>query len=530
MGRVLTNNVSLSYAIEATETDGSRAIGFLAGEDPGDGGAVLSGAPTWKLLEPNNISVLGSTVEKVARNPIRRARGRQKGTLSNLTSAVEFDADITVDSFLDFAEGFMFSRFSNSDIVFRGSDAETTTDTYTVPSLSAAQAAKIIFVASQAQTLLRASGYTVAANNGLKTVDAAVSATDTAIGVVENLSDETAPSNARLEIAGIEFPDGEVASFAVAAQVSGVSGRIGTLTLNNFNMTPVDLRPGQVVYLQFPGSTVRGYAIVQSVASSVVTFTGMDAALTDAPTVSGAATRILFGQFAQDVPSDNSSFIQRSFQFEADYPGLATDSLSSAFEYPRGNFCSTLNLTLDLNDKGTFSAAFVGTDTDVPTETRKVVATVSPADALNPLGTEAFSTVSDFARLRITDIDEDGLTTDIKTVELAIDNNVSPENVLNRLGARFINFGNFFVDLTMSIVFTDGNVLARIRENTTVSLDIFLQNGDGVLAFSIKSMTLGDGTKDLPVDETVLLNITGEAFEDPVTLASLSVSFIPSVP
>ncbi len=138
--------------------------------------------------------------------------------------------------------------------------------------------------------------------------------------------------------------------------------------------------------------------------------------------------------------------------------------------------------------------------------------------------------MADFARLRITDIDEDGLTSDFKSIELAIDNNVSPEKVLNRLGARFVNFGNFFVDISSSIIFSDGAVLQRIRQNTTASLDLFQRNEDGVLAFSISSMTLGDGTKDLPIDETVLLNLSGEAFEDPTTGASLSVSFIPSVP
>ena len=106
---------------------------------------------------------------------------------------------------------------------------------------------------------------------------------------------------------------------------------------------------------------------------------------------------------------------------------------------------------------------------------------------------------------------------------------MSPENVLNTLGARFVNFGNFFVDMTASVLFSDGNVLARIRGNTTVYLDMAMKNDDGVIVFSVPSMTLGDGTKDLPTDETVLINISGEAFEDPVTGASLGVSYLPTV-
>jgi hypothetical protein len=527
MGRVLTNNTSFRYAIEGTETAGSRAIGFLPGEDPGDGGGAIAGAPVWKDIEPNDISEFGASIETVARNPIRRARGRQKGTISNLESSVGFEADITVDSFLDFVEGFLFSNFSNDDLVFRGANAETTGDTYTISAIDATTAAKIQSDLN-IDTIFFASGYRLAANNGLKVVDTAGVNGATTIAVEDNLADETAPSNARLEIAGARFADGEITSFNVAAAVAGVSGRIGTITFGNVNPTTLGLQVSQVVFLELD-STIRGFARITSITASTIVLDKMDAALvTNTP--SGATTRLLFGQFVRDVATDNAEFIERSFQFEAQYPGLAADGISDAYEYAKGNFCSVLGYSLDLNDKGIYTAEFIGTDTDVPTETRKVVAAVNPANALAPLGTEAFSTVADFARLGITDIDEEGLTTDIKNVEMTIDNNVSPENVLNRLGARFINFGNFFVDLTISIVFADADVVSRIRQNTTVSLDMYLRNNDGVLAFGVPSMTLGDGSKDLPTDETVLLNLTGEAFEDPVTGASLAVSFIPSVP
>ena len=526
MGRVLTNNASFRYAIEGTETVGSRGIGFLPGEDPGDGGGAIAGAPVWKDIEPNDISQFGSTISTVSRNPIRRSRGRQKGTISDLDSAVEYDGDITVDAFLDYMEGFMFATFSNADLIFRGANAATAGDTYTVPSLNATQAAKLQSAAGF-DTLLWASGYALAANNGLKTLATAAANTDTTLAVAENLADETAPDNARLEIAGVRCVTSEMA-LTVAAAVADVSGRIGTLTFATANPTTFGLAINQIVFVNMT-SAIRGYARVTAFDATTITLDKMDAALV-ADDGSTGASELRFGQELRDVASDNSRFLERSFQFEGEYPGLAADGVASAYEYALGNFCSTISLSLDLSDKGTFSAAFVGTDTDVPTETRKVVATVSPADALLPLGTEAFSTVADFARLRIEDIDEDGLTTDLKSIELSIDNNVSPEKVLNKLGARFVNFGNFFVDISAQLIFSDGNVLSRIRENTTVSLDLYLQNNDGVLAFSIPSMTLGDGTKELPADETVALNISGEAFEDATTGASLNVSFIPAVP
>lgn len=531
MGRVLTNSTSFRVAREGTETVGSRGIGFLPGENDAAGNAI-AGAPVWKDIEPNDITRFGSTTSKVARNPISRSRGRKKGTISDLDSAFEYEGDLTVDAFDDFIEGFMFSTYNNGDLIFRGGNTVGGgTDTYaldTVGGLSAASAAKLQSAVA-IDTLLFATGYAIAANNGLKTLAVAASATDTTVSVAETLTTETAPSNARLEIAGAQMIASEMA-LTVAAAVPDVSGRIGTLTFATADPSSLGIDINQVIFVNMT-SVIRGYARVTAIdgTARTITIDRMDAALV-ADDGSTGASQIRFGQAVRDFGSDNARFLQRSFQVEADYPGLAADGIASSYEYARGNFCSTLALSMDLSDKATFSAAFIGTDTDVPTETRKVVASVNPSSALAPLGTEAFSTVADFARLRIEDLDEDGLTSDLKSVELNIDNNVSPEKVLNNLGAKFVNFGNFFVDLSTQIIFSDGNVLARIRQNTTVSLDLFLKNNDGVLAFSIASMTLGDGTKDLPVDETVLLNVSGEAFEDPTTGASLNVSLIPSVP
>ena len=523
MGRVLTNNTSFAYALEATETEGARGIGFLPGEDPGDGGGAISGSPTWKGIEPNEISQFGATISKVARNPIRRARGRQKGTISDLDSAVEFGADLTVDAALDFIEGFMFSNFSNDDLVFRGADAETTGDTYAVPSLSAASAAKLQFSTGEIATYLFASGYAIAGNNGLKTLDTAAVTSGTSVAVAENLVDETAPASARLEIAGAQLGDGEM-DLTVAAAVDSVSGRIGTLTFDNVNPQSLGLTVGQIVYVRMT-SVIKGYARLTAIGSATLTLDRMDDALVaSAPT--GATTDIFFGQFVRDVASDNSEFLERSFQFEGAYPGLAANGIDTEYEYAKGNFCSTLAIASELSDKTVFTAAFIGTDTDPPTGSRKTNA----GSALVPLGTTAFSTVSDFARLRVFDVDEDGLTTNFKTIEVTIDNNISPEKVLNNLGAKFINFGNFFVDISTQVLFEDGNVLDRIRNNTTVALDMILKNDNGALAFSIPTMTLGDGSKELPVNETVLMNVTAEAFEDPVTGTSLGISFIPSVP
>lgn len=105
MGRILTNNTSLSYSIET-------ALG-VAGT-------------SWSLLEPNEISTFGTEITTVARDPISKNRQRRKGTVVDLDSAVEFDHDLTLSAFDDFVEGFLFASSKNGDLEFLGAPATGT--------------------------------------------------------------------------------------------------------------------------------------------------------------------------------------------------------------------------------------------------------------------------------------------------------------------------------------------------------------------------------------------------------------------
>ena len=99
--------------------------------------------------------------------------------------------------------------------------------------------------------------------------------------------------------------------------------------------------------------------------------------------------------------------------------------------------------------------------------------------------------------------------------------------MLGILGAKFINTGNFEVDLEAQLLFTDSAVIDRIRDNTTVTMDFILKNDDGVIVVDIPSMTMGGGDYELPVNESVLLNVTCQAFQDELTGNSIGVSIIP---
>lgn len=517
MARVLTNNVTLQYAPETT----------------------FKAQPTtaWQSLEPNAINTYGASITTVPRDPISANRQRRKGVVTDLDSAVEFEADITQDLMDDFMEAFLFATAVNNDMDISVSNVDGTANEYDVSALTAGQAGKLDFSATEYASLIYARGFSTAANNGLKALDATVASMATAIGVTDTaLVDETPPANARVELAGLRFLAGNT---DVAWTYS--SG-VGTLTISNimgFDFTAFGLTVGQFVHFGSPDSSGAvqnafenasandqfGYARITAITATTITFDKLDTALqNDSPTVP-ATVDMMFGKFIRNVARSDSAFLERSYHFELTYPDLASGP-ADAYEYAAGNFCNTIALNMPLTDKATATLSFIGTDTQPPTTSRATGASSATAS----LGTTAVNTSSDFARLRITDTDETGLTTDFKSLTVTINNNVSPEKVLNVLGAQFMNTGNFEIDIEAQIVFTSETVLSRIRNNTTVTMEFGFVNDDFGIILDVPSMTLGGGGREFPVNESVLANLSGIAFQDPTLGTSLSVSFFPTVP
>ncbi|MBL4909008.1 MAG: hypothetical protein JKX78_03785 [Alteromonadaceae bacterium] len=493
MGRVLTNNTSLAVAIEAS-------LG------------VLPGTPEWDLLEPNSIGAFGATITTVARSPISRNRQRRKGTITDLDSVVDFDADLIVSHFDVFAEGFVFANFLGE--VDRAPSAVTATQ-YTVDSGTTLPVG----------SLVRGVNFGVPGNNGLHLVNGVP--TPTAITAAGLATEATPPTNARVEVVGVEGTTGDITITN--------SGGVITLGSTALDFTTLPMQVGEFIFLggtalanrffASPSLDNSGYARIVSIAASAVVLDKVtETFVTDSGT--GKLIQIFFGRFLKNVPTDDANFLERSYQFELEYPGLATNGVDSKFSYAAGNFANTMAISMPLADKAGVSFAFIGTDTLPPTETRKAEA----ENAVEPPRTAAYNTTTDCARLRITKVDETGLTTDFKSLTVTLNNNVSPEKVLCNLGAKFMNFGNFEVNIEAQLVFTDSAVIDAVRNNETVAMDFAVKNDDGAIMFDIPAMTLGGGDTEFPVNESVLINITSEAFQDPTTGNSIGISVFPFVP
>jgi hypothetical protein len=310
----------------------------------------------------------------------------------------------------------------------------------------------------------------------------------------------------------------------------------GNLSSTVVDFTTLGLYPGQFIYIgddtathSFAGASLNGFARVKTVAANLLTVDKRTTTFTGAEANTTIEVDIYFGRFVRNVVVDDTDYVSRQFMFEATFPNLyAIGASGVGYEYAKGNFCDQLTFELPLANKALATYSFIGTDTDPPVTAtgRKLSATA----ALEPEQTTAFNATSDVLRLRINKADETGLTTDFKSMQIKLDNNVSPEKVIGILGARYMNSGIFHVDITTKALFTNADVLAAIRNNTTCSMDLALQNGDGGFVLDIPSLTLGDGNKDFPLNATVTIAIKGKAFIDPTLGTSLSFSIFPYLP
>lgn len=502
MGIVDTNAVNLAYAIES-------ALG------------TLPTTPDWFDLEPNNITTFGADITTVTRDPISKNRQRRKGTPVDLDSGVEFEADLTLSSWRDFVEAFIFSKAVNREVTDLPVTAATTTKLTTT--LDAAQQAKFA-----ANTLVWVGGFGTTGNNGLKATSSAATATGPTFGS-GTFTAETRAAHASL--AGLRTT-GATWAYANNRATLGQTG-VGTslqtrgLTVGQFVHIGSVASVGssfQNAFENTDANDMRGYARVVSISADAVVFDKLSEALKVSDSTSPTTpVDILFGEFVRNVPVDDTAYLERSFTFELEYPGLAADGSASEFQYARGNYCNSIGLNLPLSDKAVLTAAFVGLDTASPSTTRKANA----ANASRPLHVAAFNTSLDLARLRITETDESGLTTDFDNLTLTLANNVSPRKVLGRLGAKFMNVGLFTADMSAQLLFTNSAVISAIRENRTVTLDFILTSDDGVIAVDLPAVDLGGGGREFPRNESVLLNAEVQSHEDETLETSIGVSIIP---
>lgn len=454
----------------------------------------VSGTP-WTVQQPNEISSYSADITKTQRTPISTDRSARKGTVTNVEVAPGFQTDITLDTFRYWGDGFLYSRWMGAgaiDIDVISVDS----DSYTVAALASAL---------PAGTLVYAAGFMMAANNGLKTVGSGSTTTD--INVTGLVAEASPPVTARLYVVGTVADAGDIAVNA--------NGQITSTTLD---FTTLGLIPGQYIYIDgFTQTVTSKLARVVAVTAHVLTLASSEF-VTEVGT--GKTVSIYVSSFVRNVPVDSADFVKTEYTMEARY-----NTEPEIFEYARGVSANQMTINAPLTEKMTMDLTFVAQDLSEPVDTP-----LPGSGYYDFIENEAYNTVTNLNRVRLTGIDESGLSTYLKDTTITINNNVSGENTLGRMGATFTNLGNLEVTIDTEAVMTDGAVLAAIRNNTTVTFELAGVNGDGAFVVNIPAMTLGDGSKNLATGEKVKVTVSGTAHEEAGLDFMIGFSLFPYLP
>lgn len=238
MGRVLTNNVSLAYGVQSAE-----------GTD----------ATAWKLLEPNTIGKLGSNVTTVARNPISKNRQRQKGTITDLDSGVEFEHDFTLEAFIDFIEGFMFARQARGayDLM-----------SYSPTAVTSGGSGGYTVAPPTSVTVVAASTANVTIATGLENGDAIDSVT-LATGNLVLLKNQSAPAENGLYTVVSSGAASRAAAYDSAAEIAGVRVLVAGGSTNIGRLYELSETDANNITL---GTTSLSFTLVSNIAANTLLF------------------------------------------------------------------------------------------------------------------------------------------------------------------------------------------------------------------------------------------------------------------
>lgn len=476
--------------------------------------------PIFYPLEPNSYTDFGGQISTVARNPINPSRQRKKGVITDLDASGGFNQDLTLNNTTRLLQGFFFA-----DI--REKKTTSPTNTASTPITSVTGTTKTYAAASgltgfAAGTLVKASGFTVSANNGVKTV--ASNSTATAIVVSEVIADEaTVPTTAKIESVGFQFPSADVAMVISA----GLPRLVATAT----NMTTLGLIPGEWVYLGGDITTSafaisKGFARVSSIAATYIEFDKISWVPT-AEVGTGKTIQLFTGSVIKNE-YDPALIKRRTYHVERT---LGNDGNGVMSEYLVGAVANELSLNIATADKVTVDLSFVAVDNEQRTGTQGVKTGQRPSLAT----LDAFNTSNDFSRIKLSLVDETNaaitpLFAFATEITITLNNNVTPNKAIAVLGAFDTSAGTFEVGGNMTVYFSDITAVQAVRNNADVTLDIVMVKKNAGIIWDVPLISLGDGQLAVEQDQAITLPLETNAAESKFqhTLLFQSFAYLPS--
>jgi hypothetical protein len=469
----------------------SNATGLRYAEEQTYG--VLPVTPTWTPFEPNTYKDFGGQITTVARNPINAARQRKKGVTTDLDASGGFNSDLTQTNLQDILQGFFFADFRRKGEEPVTSVALDTTnpDEYLVASTTG-------FLVN---SLFKASGFTNAANNGLKL--ATVITANTAVKVADGtlVAEASPPAAAKIVVVGQR---GTATDISVDAD-GGVGG-LPALKSVALDFTTLGIIPGEWMFIggdnaanAFATAANNNWVRVRNVAAHVLTLDKTTTTMVD-DAGTGKLIDLYFGRVLKNE-ADPTLQVRRSYNLERT---LGSDGVGTQSEYLVGAIPGEFQINIPQAQKITCDLTFVAKDHETRTGTVGVKSgnrpTLSDADA--------FNTSSDFSRLRMAIVDPttgnpSPLFAFLTELTLNTNNNLSANKAVSVLGAFEVTAGDFSGMGNLTAYFATVGAVAAVRNNEDVTIDAIVVKDNAGFVIDFPLIALGEGrlnvTKDQPI-------------------------------
>lgn len=487
--------MAIRKKIDSNETGAAFAEEVLGipGTLPGENGEA--GTAVWYPLEPNEYDDFGGEYELLARRPINSSRQRKKGAITDLDAGGGFNQDLTNTNTQRLLQGFMYASFREK---MTEAPSEVTATGYVV-------ADETDYLAG---ALILATGFTNAANNGLKLVTA-LNSGDSELTVAGLVAEGSPPADASIVVVGYQAAAGDL---DVA-----VTGDFATITSTALDFDDLGLIAGEFVYIggdtaltAFAGAANNGFKRIHSIAENALVIDKSVLPMT-VETSSTETVRLFFGRVLKNELGDG--IVRRSYNLERQLGAPDTDNPGNfQAEYVAGAFGNEAVINIEQADKINIDFSFVGLDhqqrtaADGPKAGTR--ATIEEADAYN--------TSTDFNTIRLalfngSDEAPDPLFAHILDMSITINNNVSVNKAVAVLGGFDVTLGVFEVSAEITAYFSTVEAVAAVRNNRDVTLHACVAKNNAGFAIDIPLTALGDGRLEVEIDEPITLPLTMDA-------------------
>lgn len=389
----------------------------------------------------------------------------------------------------------------------RTNPVATADDTYTVPAIPATVIAG---------TLLRATGYTSALNNGVRRVTAV---SGPKISVAENLANETPPAGATLKVIGHQFAAGDLEMVAAV-------GNTFVLTSTAADLDVFGLIPGEWIGIggdgaafafESGGEPLVGYARIalDGITEKAIAF---DKATFVPETNAGAGktVRLWFGDKLKNE-DDPDLIVRYSSTIERT---LGKDDNGTQSEYLTGAVANEMTWNSPLAALVNLDMSYVAQKAGIRTGaqgplSRRVGNTIEKS-----LGEDAFNTSSNIYRIRMTMVSESTFEPTpffarVTEWTLTVANNVSAAKAQGVLGGFDTTAGGFDVDGEFTAYFQTVEAIHAIQCNYDVTFDAIYAKANAGVYLDVPLISNGGGRLDIEQDAAIMIPIESAAAESP---------------